>query len=95
MQNLRSCRCNPRLPSRTVGHTMARTGGPRSTTATPPQTQLGKSAKSQPTDRLTVRSTFQVLTHTCATSSRDVGLGSQHPDHAYIGSQSPVQQNQW
>ena len=29
-------------------------------------------------------STFQVLTHTCATSSRDVGSGSQHPDHAYI-----------
>ncbi|WMV50967.1 hypothetical protein MTR67_044352 [Solanum verrucosum] len=27
-------------------------------------------------------STFQVLTHTCATSSRDVGSGSQHPDHA-------------
>ena len=29
-------------------------------------------------------STFQVLTHTCATSSRDVGSGSQHPDHAQI-----------
>ena len=28
-------------------------------------------------------STFQVPTHTCATSSRDVGSGSQHPDHAY------------
>ena len=27
-------------------------------------------------------STFQVLTHTCATSSRDVGSCSQHPDHA-------------
>ena len=27
-------------------------------------------------------STFQALTHTCATSSRDVGLGSQHPYHA-------------
>uniref|UniRef100_M1DI89 Integrase core domain containing protein n=1 Tax=Solanum tuberosum TaxID=4113 RepID=M1DI89_SOLTU len=27
-------------------------------------------------------STFQVLTHTCATSSRDVGSGSQNPDHA-------------
>ena len=27
-------------------------------------------------------STFQVLTHTCDTYSRDVGLGSQHPDHA-------------
>ncbi|WMV34819.1 hypothetical protein MTR67_028204 [Solanum verrucosum] len=27
-------------------------------------------------------STLQVLTHTCATSSRDVGSGSQHPDHA-------------
>ena len=27
-------------------------------------------------------STFQVLTHTCATSSRDVGSSSQHPDHA-------------
>ena len=29
-------------------------------------------------------STFQVLTHTCATSSHDVGSGSQHPDHALI-----------
>ena len=29
-------------------------------------------------------STFQVLTHTCATSSRDVGSGSHHPDHASI-----------
>ena len=29
-------------------------------------------------------STFQVLTHIYATSSRDVGLGFQHPDHAYI-----------
>ena len=27
-------------------------------------------------------STFQVLTHTCATSSRDVSSGSQHPDYA-------------
>ncbi|WMV13471.1 hypothetical protein MTR67_006856 [Solanum verrucosum] len=27
-------------------------------------------------------STFEVLTHKCATSSRDVGSGSQHPDHA-------------
>ena len=27
-------------------------------------------------------STFQVLMHTCATSSHDVGSGSQHPDHA-------------
>ena len=27
-------------------------------------------------------STFQVLTHMCATSSCDVGLGSQHLDHA-------------
>lgn len=27
-------------------------------------------------------STFRKLTHTCATSSRDVGLGSQHPNHA-------------
>ena len=27
-------------------------------------------------------STFQILTHTCATSSRDVGSDSQHPDHA-------------
>ena len=27
-------------------------------------------------------STFQVLTHTCATSSRDIGLGSQHSYHA-------------
>ena len=25
---------------------------------------------------------LQVLTYTCATSSRDVGSGSQHPDHA-------------
>uniref|UniRef100_M1DIB7 tRNA-dihydrouridine synthase n=1 Tax=Solanum tuberosum TaxID=4113 RepID=M1DIB7_SOLTU len=25
--------------------------------------------------------TFQLLTHTCATSSRDVGLGSQLPGH--------------
>ena len=29
-------------------------------------------------------STFQILTHTCATSSRDVRSGSQHPDHASI-----------
>ena len=29
-------------------------------------------------------STFQVLTHTCATSSRDVCSGSQNADHAYI-----------
>ena len=28
--------------------------------------------------------TFQVLTYTCATSCRDVGSGSQHPDHTYI-----------
>ena len=35
-------------------------------------------------------STFQVLMHTCATSSHDVGSGSQHPDHAYIGFRSPV-----
>ena len=28
--------------------------------------------------------TFQLLTHTCATSSRDVGSGSQHPDHTQI-----------
>ena len=27
-------------------------------------------------------STFQVLTHTCATSSRDVGSAFHHPDHA-------------
>ena len=27
-------------------------------------------------------STFQVRTHTCTTSSRDLGSGSQHPDHA-------------
>uniref|UniRef100_M1CEM5 NDR1 n=1 Tax=Solanum tuberosum TaxID=4113 RepID=M1CEM5_SOLTU len=27
-------------------------------------------------------SAFQVLMHTCATSSRDVGSGSQHPGHA-------------
>ena len=40
-------------------------------------------------------STFQVLTHTCAISSRDVGLGSQHPDHAQIDFRSPVQQIQW
>ncbi|KAH0761322.1 hypothetical protein KY290_017395 [Solanum tuberosum] len=39
-------------------------------------------------------STFQVLTHTCATSSRDVGSGSQHPDHAKIDSRSSVQQHQ-
>uniref|UniRef100_M1DST6 Uncharacterized protein n=1 Tax=Solanum tuberosum TaxID=4113 RepID=M1DST6_SOLTU len=29
-----------------------------------------------------ILSTFQVLMHTCATSSHDVGSGSQHPDHA-------------
>ena len=29
-------------------------------------------------------STFQALTHTCATSSRDVGSSSKQPDHAYI-----------
>ena len=28
--------------------------------------------------------TFQVLTPTCATSSRDVGSGSQHPNHTQI-----------
>ena len=27
-------------------------------------------------------STFQVLTHTCSTSSCDVGSGSKHSDHA-------------
>ena len=40
-------------------------------------------------------STFQVLTHMCATSSRDVGSGSQHLDHTQINFRSPVQQIQW
>ena len=38
---------------------------------------------------------FQVLTHTCSTSSRDVGSSSQYPNHAQIDSQSRVQQIQW
>ena len=29
---------------------------------------------------------LKVLTHTCVTSSRDVGSGSQHPDHVLISS---------
>ncbi|WMV10366.1 hypothetical protein MTR67_003751 [Solanum verrucosum] len=37
------------------GQTTARAGGPWFTTATPPQTQLRKSAKSLPTDKPTVR----------------------------------------
>ncbi|WMV58783.1 hypothetical protein MTR67_052168 [Solanum verrucosum] len=45
MQILRRCRCNPRTVSQTTG----RTGGPWFTTATPPQTQLKKSANSRAT----------------------------------------------
>ena len=40
-------------------------------------------------------STFQVLMHTCATSSCDIGSDSQYPDHALIDFRSPVQQIQW
>ncbi|WMV51106.1 hypothetical protein MTR67_044491 [Solanum verrucosum] len=43
--------CHPR----TVGQTTARAGGPWFTTATPPQPSSEKSAKSQLTDRPTVR----------------------------------------
>ncbi|WMV30627.1 hypothetical protein MTR67_024012, partial [Solanum verrucosum] len=43
--------CHPR----TVGQTTTRAGGPWLTTATSPQTQLSKLAKSRPTDRPTVR----------------------------------------
>ena len=39
--------------------------------------------------------TFQVLTHTCATSSPDVGSASQHLDHALINFRSPVQKIQF
>ncbi|KAH0689070.1 hypothetical protein KY289_016428 [Solanum tuberosum] len=44
----------------TVGQTTARAGGPWFTTATSPQTQLRKSAKSRPTDRPTVRRSDQL-----------------------------------
>uniref|UniRef100_M1DU41 Uncharacterized protein n=1 Tax=Solanum tuberosum TaxID=4113 RepID=M1DU41_SOLTU len=72
---------------RTVGQTTARAGGPWFTTATPPRPSsenwLSPDSRTDPRFTLScMLSTFQVLTHTCATSSRDVGSGSQYPDHA-------------
>ncbi|WMV45957.1 hypothetical protein MTR67_039342 [Solanum verrucosum] len=55
MQILRSCRCNPRLPSTESRSDHNLAGGPWFTTATPPQTQLKKLARSRPMDRPTVR----------------------------------------
>uniref|UniRef100_M0ZTC5 Gag-pol polyprotein n=1 Tax=Solanum tuberosum TaxID=4113 RepID=M0ZTC5_SOLTU len=69
------------------GQATARAGGPWFNTETLPkpnsENRLSPHSRTDPRFILScMLSTFQVLTHTCATSSRDVGLGSQHPDHA-------------